>query len=77
MSWDNLDDFKKYKQSKLIVKELTFVIKIINLTLKGLGPFKRYTSIKEIIRVLEEHKGILEVHLNSNKKTIDKKDEKG
>ncbi len=73
MSWNNLDDYKKYKQSKLIVKELTFVIKIINLALKGLNPFKRYSSIKEIIRVLDEHKLILEIHLNSNKKAIDEK----
>lgn len=67
----SLVEHKKKKQSKLIIKELTFLLKIINIALRAFNRYQKYTSIKEIKRVMEEHKQILEIHLNNQKRILE------
>lgn len=52
-----------YKISKTVVTELEAILKVINLSIAGLGYFKNYTSVTKILNVLENERGILNAHL--------------
>lgn len=70
---NEVNDFNKYKRAKIITKELEKVLNIINLSLKGLKPFRKYTSISETLLCLEDSKSILEIHLEHQKKILENK----
>lgn len=66
-------DFNKYKKAKIIVSELETLLKIIDLSIKGITPFKKYNSISETLMCLNDNKTILDIHLNHYKKVIETK----
>jgi len=60
---DNIHDITKIKKAKLIVKELEMALQVIELSIVGLKPFKKYTGIKETIYSLNDNKETLNFHL--------------
>lgn len=68
-------DFGKYKKSKVVVKELTTLLKIIELSISGITPFTKYNSIPETLMCLRDNKIILEVHLQHHQNIIKNKGE--
>lgn len=69
----NLNDFTKFKKAKTIVRELSTLLKIIDLSIAGLTPFRKYTSISETLLCLQDNKTILEIHLDAQKHILDNK----
>lgn len=70
---NEISDFNKYKKAKTVVEELDVVIKIINLTLKGLKPFREYTTLSETIECLKDSKTILGIHLDHQRQILKNK----
>ena len=68
-------DFSKYKKSKVVVKELTTLLKIIDLSISGITPFTKYNSISETLMCLRDNKTILEVHLLHHQQILKNKGE--
>lgn len=67
----NLQDYKKYQKSALIIKELYNVIIILNTSIQGLKDYKYYTPVKDLVRQIYDTRKILEIHLNSHKKFVE------
>lgn len=65
---------KKYKLAKVICGDLELILKVVNLSLRGLEPYRPYTPVRRLIESLKEEKSILESHLEKQKKI---KKEKG
>jgi hypothetical protein len=63
-------DLSKYKKAKSVVRDLTTLLQIINLSINGLTPFRKYTSISETLACLEDNKTILSVHLDHHSQII-------
>jgi len=68
-------DFNKFKKAKTIVKELSILLKIIDLSINGLTPFQKYTSISETLLCLQDNKTILSVHLSHHSQILANKGE--
>jgi hypothetical protein len=67
---NELHDFNKLKRAKKIVKDLEIVMQMLNLAIRGLKPFRDYTSLQETLLCLEDSKIILEIHLSHNKQVL-------
>lgn len=70
---NEIHDFHKLKKAKIIVEELEKVMKILNLSIVGLKPFRKYTSLSETLLCLEDSRTILEIHLEHHKKVLENK----
>lgn len=70
---NEVSDFNKYKKAKTVVEELDMVLKIINLTIKGLKPFREYNSLSETLEALKDSKTILGIHFEHNKQVLKNK----
>jgi len=62
-----IQSLTKYKKSKLIVKELVEVNKILRSTIKALLPYNKYTPVKNILSYIVQEKVILDLHLKKQK----------
>lgn len=68
-----VNDLAKYKKAKIVVRDLEQILKILGLSLKGLKPYKKYTSLSETMMALEDSRTILEVHLEHHKRILETK----
>lgn len=66
----NLHDFNKLKKAKVIVRELTILLKIVELSINGMTPFRKYSSIQETLACLQDNKIILQIHLDHHKQIL-------
>jgi hypothetical protein len=57
-----INDLKKYKESIVVIDHLNVILKIINLSIKGLQMFSMYTPVARILYTLENERAILECH---------------
>ena len=69
----NLHDFNKLKKAKVIVRELTTLLKIVELSINGMTPFRKYSSIQETLACLQDNKTILSIHLSHHKAILESK----
>lgn len=67
----SLDNFKKKKKVKIVVADLEVIIKVLNLSIRSLTMFSKYSNINEIISVLQNHKTLYEIHLKKYQKSIE------
>lgn len=67
---NNLHDFNKLKKAKIIVRDITLILRIVDLAITGLTPFKKYSSISETLACLYDNKTILDIHLNEHKRIL-------
>ena len=61
-------DLKAYKKSKVYCEHLAQIIKVLNLTEKGLSHFQIYLPVQKILEVIKNEKRVLEIHYEKNKK---------
>jgi len=67
---DNVHSIKNFKDSKklkLYVEHLTVILRVVNLSIKGLDHFQIYLPVHAIITTMKEQKTILDAHLNKYK----------
>ena len=63
MTTTNLNEHKSYKKAKLIVKDLTAIMDILNNTSAALVPYRRYVPIKTILKTLDSEKMLVRMFL--------------
>lgn len=70
----NINSLTKYKQAKLLKKDLEEILPILNNTVKQLSRYKdRYSLVRQCITVLDDLKTILEIHKGNINKIIENK----
>lgn len=57
-----ISDLTKYKQAKLICKDLDQINNLLTDQLKELIPHKKYVPVKYIINCIMEQKAIIDLH---------------
>lgn len=67
----NLNNFRLAKKYK---KDSVDFLKVIDLSIRGLTPFKVYIPVKKILLELHDQKAILMAHLSTAEKILDKKE---
>lgn len=55
-------DFKAYKEAKVFCKHLEMILKVIDLSIRGLSCYRIYVPVKKILLVLEDQQSILKSH---------------
>lgn len=70
-----INNITKYKQSKIITKDLENIIDIIKQTINQLNGYKKYYGVQESLVILDDCKTILTIHLNKHKRILDTKGE--
>jgi hypothetical protein len=58
----SLKEHKDKKKIKKYIEDIDNVLKIIFLSQKGLGIYKQYSAVQEMVSILETNKIILEMH---------------
>jgi len=58
----SLEGFKSKRKIAKYLKDINDILKIITLSQKGLSLYKQYSSVQEMISVLETNKMLLELH---------------
>lgn len=56
----SLHNLKNYKEAKAILPHIDAIIKVLNLTEKGLSHFNSFIPVARILKVIREEKSILE-----------------
>lgn len=59
------------KKARILTKELSNVIIILNETIQSLKPYEKYTPVVDSIRTLKSSKMMLEIHLNKYKEVLE------
>lgn len=72
----NIKKARINKNAKVACDNITDILKIFDLTTRGLKNFKGYTSVQRVLDSIQYEKNLLESHLNEFKKLKDNKDEK-
>lgn len=71
----DLKDHKDRKKLIIIVDDLTKIVNVMDLSIKGLKFFGKYVHVMECISCLQNNKTLLEIKLNKYKRTLETKDE--
>jgi hypothetical protein len=58
----SLQDFKDKKKIKKFIKDINTILKIIDLSEKGLSHFPQYSVVQDMLNVLKSNKTLLELH---------------
>lgn len=69
----SIKNFKNTKQLKLQVTHLKAILKVVDLSIKGLTTFEVYVPVHTILITLREQKRILEAHLKQITNILDDK----
>lgn len=56
----SIHNFKKYKESKIVLPHLEGILQVLNLTERSLTLFSYYLPVAKILIVLREQKSIIE-----------------
>lgn len=73
MENNKLHDLKNYKMSKVLVKDLTEILNIMNQFHVKLNKYIKYTAIKKMTANLQENKAFIRHHLEKQKKILNEK----
>lgn len=69
----SIKQHKEAKTNKLHIANIEVILKIVDLSLRGLERYGIYRPVMDILLVLKEQKSILEAHLNKMKQKVDTK----
>lgn len=70
----NINDLYKYRKAQVMMKDIPEMLRVCDYTLRGMSKFgNKYKLAREVCTLIEDVKSMLEIHLNNNKKIIDKK----
>ena len=67
----DLKNHKDRKKAELIAGELEKAVHVMDLSIRGLTPFSKYTQVMETISCVQNNKTLLEIHLSKYRKLID------
>lgn len=67
----NLLEYKKVKKIKRVVKDLSEIEKLMGLIIQGLGAYKKYTPVKNVISSVLDNKAITNVYLKKFKRALE------
>ncbi len=66
----NITEFRK---AQVYVKDLTKIVKILNITTASLMNYVKYAAVARILTVIADYKPILEIALEENKIIVETK----
>lgn len=66
----SIKGYKEYKQAKVHLEHLEAILKVLNLTQKGLSHFSVYIPVYKILDCIKEQKTVLESHVTKQKLII-------
>jgi hypothetical protein len=69
----NVTKLKDYRVAKKFVADSESFMRVIDLSIRALTPFKTYKPINRVLVELEDQKAILGAHLNTAQKILEKK----
>lgn len=72
----SVHSINEYKKSKVMVKELEKILKVLNATQSSLMSYKKYLAVQHILAVIIEFKPLLEIALEQRKIMVETKGEK-
>jgi len=67
---DDLHNFKNYKKAKVYVQHLEAILKVVDLSVKGLSLFEVYIPVHRILVVMKDERRFLESHLKEQQEII-------
>lgn len=68
----NLVKLKDYKIAKRYKSDSEHFLKVLDLSSRGLEPFKTYVPIKRILAEIHDQTALLKAHLNTAEKILSK-----
>lgn len=68
-----LYNINEYKKSKVMVKELEKVLKVINAAESSLINYRKYLPVQKILSVINEYKPFIEISLEQRKIMVETK----
>lgn len=69
----NIYDIKQLKASKIYITHLESILKVVDLSIKGLQHFELYDSVRRILNVMRDEQKILQLHLEKQKHILKNK----
>lgn len=66
----NVHNLKDYKKANVYVTHLQAILKVIDLSIRGLTMFEVYTPVGRILTNLKNEKIVLEAHLTEQKRIL-------
>jgi len=64
---------KDYKEAIILTEHLDAILKVLNLTERGLEHFKLYIPVAKVLHTIKDQKSILEVHYEKAKRVKESK----
>lgn len=71
----NLETFKEKKKLKKVIQDLERIEYLFNIIMKGMGSYKKYKPVKEVLYNIMENKGFVLAHLKQYKKLLNEKEQ--
>jgi len=71
----NLETFKEKKKLKKVIQDLERIEYLFNIIMKGMGSYKKYKPVKEVLYNIMENKGFVLAHLKQHKKLLNEKEQ--
>jgi len=68
-----MHDLNAYRRAKLFVKDLTSIISVLKQFYLSLKPFKKYSSVRNILGSINSEILILECHLDEQNNILQRK----
>ena len=67
----DIKDFKTKRSIKKLLVDIEVIIKVMNLSIRGLTPFSKFINVAEAISSLKTNKTLREISYNKYKKKLD------
>lgn len=71
---DNLEEHRKLRRAKIIVEDLTEVLRLFTSIKKQLDMLSKYVPVKDVYRCIMENEATVNLHLKKFKSVLDKKE---
>lgn len=71
MSVKSIKSHKEKRQAKVILEDLNDIEKVLDLTIRGLSVFKKYTLVMEIISCAQTNKTLVEIQKKKYEKMME------
>lgn len=68
-----VNDINQYRKAKVIVKDLSKALTVINTSLASLEAYRKYTPVGDCLRELKENKMLIKVYIEKFQLLIDSK----
>lgn len=66
----NIVNIQHYKTARQYVKDAKIILKVLDLTVRGLSPFAQYKPVSSILNEITNSRTMLEIHLKTANKIL-------